>query len=50
MSNKDNQKSVSNRVDRSARPSNESASAQPAKQPTKTKLDDYTPPPRKKSD
>ena len=50
MSNKDNQKSVSNSVDRSARPGNESASAQPAKQPSKSKLDDYTPPARKKSD
>jgi len=49
MSDKKNQKSVNNSVDRSVRPSNESASAQPVKQPTKSKLDDYTPPARKKS-
>ncbi|MCB4763494.1 MAG: hypothetical protein LGB78_06285 [Sulfurovum sp.] len=48
MSNKDKQKSANNSVDRSAILSNESASAQPTKQPTKSKLDDYTPPPRKK--
>jgi len=48
MSNKDNQKSES--VDRSASTGKETLSARPVKQPTKSKLDSYTPPARKKSD
>jgi len=55
MSKQKNEKSVNNSVDRgainrSSRPKNESASSQPTKQPSKSKLDDYTPPARKKSD